>query len=483
MCVLYRSASADSVEFADYCAAELGVPRCNLVPLPNATADETLADYATFQAEVENDLAAWLALNPTVAANVTTFLVGYGVPGCFTHAGVVHSAASRLMHYGSAFSSGAPNPLYNPSTVERLTATALSAAGVYLACRIDADTLAHAKEIVNRQSSIVNLQDADTLYSDDAAYLASLPCQRLRIVTAALGEYANDAFVFGDTGTPSFGAAGSRVCFVDDSADAADTLRAASELFDAIVTNGYAAGLGFSSLTSNLSPLAFFEMLRVGGTLAEAFCVAIASLDYTAVPIGSPLMTVAFQLGGYNVYLGKGSPDMIDWDQAIAYTRYNVEAITINVPLMEGQKHVLAARAVSHLGVEEHNTHVLSYVELDAEGNLLPRPMSAPSEITTDIQGDGSLVMSFSYRPPTGFAPADAFEIFSDGGTGTVDLEEPVATLSNVEPHQTDFEVLLNVESFPVKLAARGLKGEQNGPLSRTITVALSPAPLSPVTL
>ncbi len=92
--VLYRQASADSIEFADYCVSQLGIPRSNLCPLPNATATEALATYATFQTEVETDLNAWLTLNPTVAAQTTGFLLGYGVPGYFTNAGSKYSAAS-----------------------------------------------------------------------------------------------------------------------------------------------------------------------------------------------------------------------------------------------------------------------------------------------------------------------------------------------------------------------------------------------------
>ena len=213
--VLWRGASDDSRQFGDYCVSELGIPRANLIRLDNASADEVLFSYAAFQTEVEEDIATYLGLHPSVAANCSCFLISYGVPGCFVEAGLIHSGASRLMNYGTAFSSGAANPLYNPSTVARLTKAALG--GKYLCTRIDAASLAHAKDVIDRAavvSAVVSLADADKLYCDDADYRGSLPCQRLRILTAALAEYSNDAFVWGDTGAPAFGAGGSRACFI-----------------------------------------------------------------------------------------------------------------------------------------------------------------------------------------------------------------------------------------------------------------------------
>ena len=95
--VFYRQGSADSLEFADYLVTQLSIPRSHRVPLPNATSTESLASYATFESEVEDDLNAWLAVNPVIAAKVSTFIIGYGVPGYFSSGGIIHSAASRLM--------------------------------------------------------------------------------------------------------------------------------------------------------------------------------------------------------------------------------------------------------------------------------------------------------------------------------------------------------------------------------------------------
>lgn len=430
--VLYRQASSDSREFADYCVDQLGVPRCNLCSLPNATANESLASYATFQTEVETDLAAWLTTNPTIAANCSTFLIGYGVPGYFTHGGVNHSATSRLMNYGTAFSSETSNPLYNPATVARLTKTALG--GKYLCTRIDADTLQHAKDVLDCGLQIADggLNGDDKLYSDESTYLASLNCQHLRIQTDDLPGvwFDDDAFTWGDTSLAGFEATGGeRVLLCDDTADSGDTLRAASELFTAIITNGYASGLGNSETADTFDIDSFFEMLRIGGTLAEALAVAIANLDYTAVAVGHPLMTVTFQLGGYNIYQGQARADQIDYDTPVAYLRAGVaQANLVDLGLAEDTDWYFGCRAVSSKGVEEENTTVTTRVRIESGAMIGPPPNAIASASVVAIAA-GSLSLSFRYNARGEAATATAVQVALVTG-GVADWSSPLDTIS-----------------------------------------------------
>ncbi len=475
--VLFRQASSDSREFADYCVSELGVPLANRCPLPNATANETLADYATFQTEVETDLAAWLALNPTVAANCSCFLLGHGVPGYFTHGGVKHSAVSRLMNYGTAFSSQTTNPLYNPATVARLTKAALG--GKYLCTRIDADTLQYSKDILDRGLAVAGtatLPATDKLYSDESDYKASVACQHLRIITAALGTFSDDAFAWGDTGDPSFGAAGTRAVFVNDAVNSASLIRSGPGHCYSAMVNSYAAALGFSASAGSLVPGPFFEMLRIGGTLAEAVAVAVANLDYTAVAVGSPLMTAAFSTTGYNVYRGLGGIEGIDWEKPVAYLRADQDSIAFNQDLLPGRRYVYAVRAVSSAGVEECNTCVIIYVQTDDQGNLLPAPLSRPMDLTADVQ-QGSLLIGFSYYAPLGFAEADGFDVLGDNGTGQLDLDNPVATVARSQHDRFDFEVSIDSPDTSVLLAVRPRQDQRTGPMSEILFVPLSTAP------
>ncbi len=478
--VLFRRDDSESREFADYCVSELDIPRANLCPLPNATANESLADYATFEAEVETDLAAWLTLNPTVAANCSCFLLGYGVPGYFTSGGLKHSATSRLMNYGTAFSSQTTNPLYNPATVARLTKAAMG--GKYLCTRIDADTLQHSKDVLDCGLRIADcgfLPATDKLFSNDSAYRASLACQHLRIITAGLGTFADDAFVWGNT-MPDWGSAGSRAVFVDPSVASLGTMRAATtECSEAVLTALYAAAMGSAGNDGiNVDAESFFEMLRIGGSLAEAFAVAVEHLDYLAAAVGSPLMTVAFSTTGNNVYRGLGGLEGIEWENPIAYLMPGPNSITLSQNLSPGQRYIYAVRSVSSSGVQERNTHVIAYANTDEQGILLPAPLTRPKDPTVEVQ-HSALLIGFTYLTPIGFADADGFDVLSDNGTGQLDLENPVATVEKSRNDRFDFEVPIDRPDTPVLLAVRARRGEQVGPISEIVFVPLVSAPAS----
>ena len=411
--------SDDGREFADYVVQQTALPRANVCILPNASSSESLADYATFQAEVETDLAAWLANRPTVDGRLAAFLIGPGVPGYFSSGDVKHSATSRLMHYPAAFSSQAVNPLYDPSTVARLTAGVLQAAGIYLASRIDADTPANAKAILDAGavvSALAALPETDVLYSDETAYLASLPCQRLRIASAAIGALANDAFVWGDAGAPSFGSAGSRIAFVDDSADAADTLRATGEIFDALVTAGYAAGIGSADAAEAPDAESFFEMLRIGGTLAEAAAVAAPYVDSSLVVAGDPLMTGAFSTTGYNVYRGQGDASSVDFDAPIAHLRAGEFS-----PSLTGLGHDASARYTYVIrpvlnGLEGPDLSCSIEVVTDDEGQWIGNRPAAVETVEAEAGPGGQVTVRWTFRTPYGGAPPADFAIYRSAG-------------------------------------------------------------------
>lgn len=354
--VLLRRGSADSLAFGDACVERLGIPRANLCPLPNAGATETLADYATFQSEVETDLAAWLSRHAIAAGRCMSFLVGYGVPGAFTVAGVDHSATSRLMNYGSVFSSGAANALYNPTTVARLTHTALQAAGQYLATRIDADTLAHAEAILDAGLAVSGMPavpEADWLFTDEADFAASLVRQHLRIQPSDEMDSIADAAALWGISTYPAAASGSRAVACETYGSSASTLRSgSSQLGHDLLNAGYAAGMGSAETAEAFDAESFFEMLRIGGSFAEAAAVAQAHVDYTGVAAGIPGMTVAWQAAGYDWYLGAVDPSACsDENSPDAHTRAGDGGVDLALALSEDTDYWLACTAVSNSGV------------------------------------------------------------------------------------------------------------------------------------
>jgi len=478
--VLYRRDDSDSVEFADYCATELGIPRANLLPLLAATGVETLAGEAELQSRVTDDMDDWFALNTDAAGRCTCFIVGLDVPQFFTEGGDRHSVASRLTRYGQAFSSQTDNPFYGSST--RPTATTLAAQNMHLAVSIDADTLAHAKAIIDAAAVVeaVTIPDADYFASDDSDLRSSLAVQKLRILTHAT-KPENAAITIGDDITTMGGLseAGTRACVCELATNAQTTLRSASTpMSTALISGGWASGYGFSKTGDSFDGEAFCDALREGWTFAEAALVATEHLDYTAVPVGSPFLTVAFRQAGYNIYQGGADTRSIDWANPIACSRPGESQVNISMNLQPDKTCVLAARAVSASGIEETNHHAIAFVEVDGEGQLSEAPLAAPCELTARLVSPNLARVGFSCYPSPGQRRPSLFEIFTDSGTGTIELQSPAATIE-ANSAQTDFSVTVEAPLLPCKFAARARLGEVSGPLTHAVTLH-APAEIDP---
>ncbi|KKK63535.1 hypothetical protein LCGC14_2993300, partial [marine sediment metagenome] len=295
MAVLYRPTSDASVTAADYCVTELGVPRSNLIPLPNATATEVLANYATFETEVEDDLNAWLATNSDAAAQITTFITGYKVPNFFTDIGQI-STVSRLMNLGNAYSRSTPNPLYQHSG--RVTASQLSAEGMYCATAIDAPNLVASKAIVDggvTANAVGRMPEGWKFYSDSAAVRGLLAVQKTRLeIVDAVPATAGIVIAWLDGTEPG---ENSRWLIVDTNI-ATLTLRTTfSSLIDRITT-GWPCGIAGWPGWSDYS--AMFNTFHAGGCFAEACITSRQYVDSYDIVIGIPNLQVDFPLGGYN---------------------------------------------------------------------------------------------------------------------------------------------------------------------------------------
>lgn len=200
-----------------------------------------------------------------------------------------------------------------------------------------------------------------------------------------------------------------------------------------------------------------------------------------ALDIG-PLLIPPFvqrRFAGYNIYLGIGDVEGIDWQTPVAFAPAETRQATLVQALPPGQRFVVAARSVRTGGVEDGNTHVLTYVEADDAGDLLPPPLARPADLTVEVLATGEALLGFSYLSPPGFAPAEGFQVLSDCGTGVLDLEDPIQTIDEVAADQTDFEVALPRPETSLRLAVRAQGGGRPGPLS-SIARLLLPAPPAP---
>ncbi len=476
ICVICAPSAASSLAAADAVRSNLGVPLANLINTTyTATGYASYADYVSYITDVLDEV---FANHPAVASNCMCFLLVAGVPHTFIESGTIYSVANWLMNYGGDSTPQLANPHYQKKT--RLTKTAL--AGKYMAAVLAGDYTTQLLTGVATMAGLDELLDAETLFSDEASYLTSVPAQKLRIETSALGTYANDAFVFGDTGDVSnlsFGAAGARASFVDTSDGSTlhledfpgDETATVNEALNA----GYLSGMGSTDTADTFDAETFFEVLRIG-TFAEAAFAACEYLKSTATPVGAPTLTVPFQTKGYSVYHGLGGPEAIDWSTPVACIRAGYLSQTTQLTLAPGQKHVFGIRSISAAGIAEDNSHILTTAELDDQGNLLGSPLSKVTELTGRILADNSLRLEFSYLPMIGTDSPDSLEIYTDSGSGSMDIDNPISIATYIAG-KVDFEVKLPSPVLPASFAVRAIRAAQPGPLSKSIRLSINPAP------
>jgi len=186
---------------------------------------------------------------------------------------------------------------------------------------------------------------------------------------------------------------------------------------------------------------------------------------------------------GYNIYWDAGT-GVVDYVTSVGHAAPGAGQVEVSgLSLQPGVVYRFAIRAESAAGVEEQNTHVWTFVRIDANGDLLPPPLPPPRDVTACVTGDAKVALGFSRRACPPYAEPTAFEVFSDGGAGQMDMDDPVATVSGFGPEQEDFELLLTPQALPARFAVRPRKGEQIGPLSRIAVAAIAPAPAAPRTM
>ncbi len=485
MAVLYKSNEEDSITVADHLASELGIPRSNLIPLTNATTAETAANFATFETEVEDDLNAWLALNTDAAAQITTLITSYLVPNFFIDSGAV-SAVSRLMDLGNAYSKNKANPFYQQSG--RVTATELLAAGMYCVTAVDMPTVANSLDLIDN-GLFVNtsgrIDAGSNLIVHDAMDLASLSAQKTRMDRLAIGTGNEVSILIGDLSTetipPDDEPGGDPRLVVDF--NAVTTLRTTTpDIIDTLVNSSYPCGAAWEA-PADFDTEAFLDCFHAGGSYAEACLVASKYVNSSQVAVGIPNLQIYFSLGGYDICLGEGGPEAIDWSSPIAYLSPTEVQVQLNLPLAANVKYVAGVKPISSAGIAACSGTAFTYLEVDDNGLLQPAPLGQPTDVTAHLLGDGEVLVAFSSHAPSGMIEPASYEIVTDGGTGTIDLDAPVATVEPTYSGQREFDVTFNHGSLPAQYAVRGRNDAQLGPLSKIVTVIPAATPSLPPVL
>lgn len=326
--VVYRSGDSESEEFAQRYKNLHRLSANQLLPIA-CSATEILADYATFDSEVETPILSGLSSSPLSNYTIHAIVLMPRVPGGFIDGSHVISATSRLSRIHHSFSREMRNPLYDRKTFKRFDS---SDADLAIICtRFDSPLAAITKQWFDNTEramrqfyasgefffdpySALHNTGSDQYEAEMIFFYDSL-LQRLGLtvqstvqvdpyIDPVIGSVKDDSFYWGwgaDRGSLSYfkTTRAMRAFFYNADFDGAATMRNVDATTWPLlaIRKGYTATAGAMSnpgIGGFLRPYPFFNALFRGATLGEAMLFSVPHLDWTMAFFGDPLLKIGF---------------------------------------------------------------------------------------------------------------------------------------------------------------------------------------------
>lgn len=333
--VIYNRDLPDSVAWAHFYQQHRAIPFANLLGLSVSSAESIpFSDYLQIMQSIEEYL-----LHANLKDQIVGILLGFGVPGYVNHFGSLIPTGS-LLHRVSSI----PGPVYNPlAWGDLVRPTIPQFHDARFTARIDAPHLQAACAITERslqleQDGLSGVEfstlhlNAHTIRTGQTsvtidnmlAWSADLDASRLRIpldVNAPVSDpmeaptqvLQRDGFFWGWCLNPqklqfADDHAGTRVLLAPFRPDGPTCHSLRIQDDDNVVLRGMASGYlaaigGSGTWSMSAFPVVsrFFNALRNGWTLAEAYLVASPVLRENLFLIGDPLMRVPMPRAGFDV--------------------------------------------------------------------------------------------------------------------------------------------------------------------------------------
>lgn len=325
---VYRSGDGASLDIANRYQAIHGLADEQLVGVPCSDVD-ILNDEDEFNTQVLTPLTTALATSPLSNRTIWVIILGFTVPGGFVEGADIISASSRISRINHTFSKKTENYLYNRQIFARYDGD--DADFALITARMDGPNSATVINMMNQgdqlsKQVIVNGKfyidpysdragpDADRYTDDLVGFLNStLGSLNLDVFTtqfidpyfdSVLPSVEGDSFVwswFTDRTTSSFFKVTNtkRAFFYNADYNAAGLVRSTTEgrwvpLAISAGYSGLAGAMSNPTIDGFLRPKPFFEALRRGATIGEAYIFSVPHVDWTLTFFGDPLVTFDF---------------------------------------------------------------------------------------------------------------------------------------------------------------------------------------------
>ncbi|MEM1027545.1 MAG: TIGR03790 family protein [Planctomycetota bacterium] len=458
--VVYNTAESKSRTWAEAYRKARFIPHANLLGLNLPTAETiNLNTYV----DLLNQIESYLDLNG-LRPQILGILLGYRVPGYVDHPSLddLHPVGS-LLHTASDDLALTFNPAAANEKPERPGPDNLD--GIRLTARLDAPNLTEAVALCERAQRFdtQSLTAADQLWIDPTPstppletvsaqlmdWTRSLDFQRLRMHTQLSGDpvtepdadstsIRSDAFYWGWGGVapPSNyfqSPSGPRVAYVQlrQPGVEATTLRSANPThwIDRALAAGYAAAVASSQNTSiSALPSAkpFFEALRRGWTLAEAWLVSQPFVRGGMYLVGDPLLTVRTPRQGWDVFGPLGQSENLDPGTPLATLPGDTTTLKLNPDQTPAEQEaaVYLIRRVDEQGRSEASVLPVATGKTSG-GAVSPPPTPAWPDHdywAMKIHNRQAIAQLWLPQRPTTL-PIDRIELLDDRGSNPIEVE------------------------------------------------------------
>lgn len=199
-----------------------------------------------------------------------------------------------------------------------------------------------------------------------------------------------------------------------------------------------------------------------------------AGMTSSAFKLGTVLTLGWFwtRVSGCSVLYHGGSMEEIDFDNILAVTE--IDACRVSPPGYvqhnSGSVYFYVVRRANICGCQEHTLSAAVKVVIGADGNLVqPQPNEVFDAKAEQVDG-GKVHLVWYYCPLEQKAEPICFNVYYDGGTGRIDYQNPIATVSYIGrafySYQSD---TLDAGGYLFAIRAEGANGMENSSLAQLI--------------
>lgn len=182
----------------------------------------------------------------------------------------------------------------------------------------------------------------------------------------------------------------------------------------------------------------------------------------------------------FRLYFGRADLESVDYGQPVLSIPDQCGELRLPAAVLPAERSVYVLRRLSAAGVEEHNTSVCCFVEVNDVGTLQPPPLPRPTCPSASALSDGSWLVGLGFNPRPGENRPEAVVLYGRQADTAGAEPAELARLSLSRPGQRQFVFHIDAPSCELLLTARTVLGEQTSAPSRPIRLATSMPPAPP---